>query len=365
MTPAQLNELITHFREATSINLHLVKGFKILHKHDAGDGSPLGFDFTVENPKALAQMIRGASRMAEDPAHKGHYAPWTSPNTNFGFTEVTQPNLKTTKWPKALHVDFAISPSSSCPCGLHLDADHRVIGRDRNGMAVCTYADHAIVKHVIHEVGLRRIPLHSFIIRPIRVYDDPEPRGFDFESPDIAAIEAIVRSLSTHNEPSPSTIRKFLPQLNVFDFNQKPQTDAPYRHDNSADPTGWVGNRVTLGQGYREKGSGPRVHIELDTDSNLGNVHLDTHPYLNPDGTPNLKHAIDHGIYDLAPGFGLAGRTRHYTWQVLIGGSWTQKGSRESVEVGRPITPAGGSGPIEGWTISVGVEFRQRRRQRH
>ena len=116
MTPAQLNELITHFREATSINLHLVKGFKILHKHDAGDGSPLGFDFTVENPKALAQMIRGASRMAEDPAHKGHYAPWTSPNTNFGFTEVTQPNLKTTKWPKALHVDFAISPSSSCPC---------------------------------------------------------------------------------------------------------------------------------------------------------------------------------------------------------------------------------------------------------
>ncbi len=358
MQPAELQELITHFRTATGVNLHLVKGFKILEKHD----SPVkGFDFTVENPRALAQQMRDKTTMAEDPAHKGHYAPWNTPNTNFGFTQVTQPDISTTKWPKALHVDFAIG-SSKTPCGLHLDGDHRVVGRDRNGMAVCSYANDPIVKEVIHEVGLRRIPLHTLRIRPIHVYDDPEPRGFDFESPDIAAIEAIVRSLSTHNEPSPPTIR-FLPNLDALDFTKKPQTGAPYRHDNSRDVTGWVGNRVTLGQGYREKGFGPRVHIELDKDSHLGNVHLDKHPYLNPDGTPNLKQAVKHGIYDLAPGFGMGGRTTRFTWQLLIGGSYTPKGGRESVEIGVPIKPAGDGGPIEGWTIGVGVEIRMRRRR--
>src|SRR5689334_5441095 len=118
MSPAELQELITHFREATSINLHLVKGFKILEKHDAA-GMPKGFDFTVEKPQSLAEDVRGNSHMAEDPGHKGHYAPWTTPNTNFGFTEVTQPDLSTTKWPKAVHIDFAIG-SSKCPCGIHL-----------------------------------------------------------------------------------------------------------------------------------------------------------------------------------------------------------------------------------------------------
>jgi hypothetical protein len=360
MSPAELQELITHFREATSVNLHLVKGFKILQKHDS-PGTPKGFDFTVENPRALAQEMRDNGNMAEDPEHKGHYAPWTTPNTNFGFTEVTQPDLSTTKWPKAVHIDFAIG-SSKCPCGIHLDQDHRVVGRDRNGNAVCSYANDPIVKEVIHEVGLRQIPLSTFKIRPIHVYDDPEPRGFDFESPDIAAIEAIVRTLSTHNEPSPPIIR-FMPDLDALDFTKKPKTDAPFRHDNSRDVTGWVGNRVTLGQGYREKGYGPRVHIELDKDSNLGNVHLDTHPYLNPDGTPNLKKAAEHGIYDLAPGFGLGGRTTRFTWQLVIGGSYTPKGGRESVEIGVPIKPAGDSGPIEGWTISVGVQIQMRRRR--
>ncbi len=357
MTPAQLQELIAHFHGATTVNLQLVKGFRILRKH--ADADAPGFDFTVDKPQELLQKIRGNSNMAEDPEHRGHYAPWTASSTNFGFTEVTHPDLKTTKWPKALHVDFAIGPSK-CPCGIHLDQDHRVVGRDRNGMAVYSYASHPVVKLVIHEVGLRRIPLNAFKIRPIRVYDEPEPRGFDFESPDIAAIEAIVRRLSTHNEPSPPVIRA-VPKLEL-DFSKKPQTEAPFRHDNSGDVTGWVGNRVTLGQGYREKGFGPRVHIELDKDSNLGNVHLDEHPYLNADGTPNLKEAIDHGIFDLSPGFGLGGRTKNYTWQIVAGGSWTPKGSRESVEVGVPIRPAGDSGPIEGWTIGVGVQFRRRRR---
>lgn len=361
MSAAELQGIITRFREATSINLHLVKGFKILQKHEAA-ATPLGFDFTVENPGALAQSVRGSDHMAEDPEHKGHYAPWASPTTNFGFTEVTQPDLKTTKWPKAVHIDFAIG-ASKCPCGLHLDQDHRVVGRDQYGNAICTYANDPIVKEVIHEVGLRRIPLNAFKIRPIYVYDEPEPRGFDFESPDIAAIEATVRSLSTHNEPSPPKFRLLPDLLDALDFSKKPNADAPYRHDNSRDVTGWVGNRVTLGQGYREKGFGPRVHIELDKDSNLGNVHLDTHPYINPDGTPNLKAAVEHGIYDLAPGFGIGGRTSHFTWRLVIGGSWTPKGARESVEVGVPIKPAGDSRPIGGWTIGAGLEFRFGRRR--
>jgi len=107
MPPAELQELITHFREATSVNLHLVKGFKILQEHDSS-ATAKGFDFTVENPRALVQQMRNNKNMAEDPAHKGHYAPWTTPNTNFGFTEVTQPDLSTTKWPGAAHIDFAI-----------------------------------------------------------------------------------------------------------------------------------------------------------------------------------------------------------------------------------------------------------------
>ena len=361
MTPAVLQELIDHFRKATSINLHLVKGFKIIQKHDAPE-TPKGFDFTVDNPESLAQQIRARKNMAEDHEHAGHYSPWTTPSSNFGFTEVTQPDLSTTKWPKALHVDFAIG-SSKCPCGLHLDQDHRVVGRDGNGMAITTFANNAIVKEVIHEVGLRRIPLCNFKIRPIKVYDDPEPRGFDFESPDIAAIEAILRRLSTNNEPSPPILR-FMPNFDALDFSRKPDTDAPYRHDNSRDVTGKVGRAVTLGQGYREKGFGPRVHIELDADSNLGNVHLDTHPYLNPDGTPNLKAAVDHGIHDLAPGYGVAGRTSNFTWRLLPGASWTPKGSRESGEIGTPIKPAGDSGPIGGWTIGVTLEIRARRRRR-
>jgi hypothetical protein len=139
MSAAELQEIITHFREATSINLHLLKGFKILQKHESA-GTPLGFDFTVENPGGLAQTVRGSSHMAEDHDHKGHYAPWTSSTTNFGFTEVTQPDLKIRKWPKAVHIDFAIG-ASKCPCGIHLDQDHRVVGRDRDGMAICTYAN--------------------------------------------------------------------------------------------------------------------------------------------------------------------------------------------------------------------------------
>ena len=360
MSAAQLQELINHLRQATSINLHLVKGFKILQKHESS-GTPIGFDFTVDNPQALAADVRHSTNMAEDPEHKGHYAPWLTLNTNFGFTEVTQPDLSTTKWPKAVHIDFAIG-SSNCPCGIHFDQDHRVIGRNKNGMAVCTYAGHPIVKEVIHEVGLRRIPLGRFKIRPIHVYDDPEPRGFDFESPDIAAIEAIVRNISTHNEPSPGRI-PHVPTIDPLDFSKKPETDAPYRHDNSRDVTGWVGNRVTLGQGYREKGFGPRVHIELDKDSNLGNVHLDTHPYLEQDGTPNLREAVNHGIFDLAPGFGMAGRTSRFTWRLLPGLSWTPEGSRESGELGVPIKPVGDSGAIEGWTFGLNVEFRRRPRR--
>ena len=188
MSREQLQQLITHFREATSINLHLLKGFRILQEHSYPD-APLGFDFTVENPQSLAQEIRGKTNLAEDPEHKGHYAPWNTPSNNFGFTEVTRPDLKTTKWPKALHVDFAIG-KRKCPCGMHLDQDHRVVGRDRNGNAVTTYAGHPIVKEVIHEVGLRHIPLANFKLRPIKVYEDPEPRGFDFESPDIGAIRS-------------------------------------------------------------------------------------------------------------------------------------------------------------------------------
>ncbi|MFN7938598.1 MAG: hypothetical protein U0R19_35040 [Bryobacteraceae bacterium] len=362
MSDQQCQEIIAHFHKVTTIDLSRTKSFRILKKHNS-PSAPFGFDFAVENPRGLADLLRGNTSLAEDPEHTGHYAPWATRANNFGFTEVTQPDLKTTKWPKALHVDFAIG-NSACPCGIHLDEDHRVVGRDRNGMAVLTYAGHPIVKEVIHEVGMRRIPLANFNLRPIKVYDDPEPRGFDFESPDIAAIEGIVRSLSTHNERKPPPLIPRLPDLDALDFSKTPQTDAPYRHDNSNDPTGWVGNRVTLGQGYREKGFGPRVHIELDKDSGLGNVHLDTHPYLNPDGTPNLKEAIDHGIYDLAPGFGLAGRTTRYTWRLTIGGSVTPKGSRESIEIGIPIKPAGDSGPIGGWTIGVGIEIRPRRRRR-
>ncbi len=358
MTQGQMNDLILHLQEATSINLYLCKGFKILdHPHDSKDNP--GFDFSVENPQALAQQLRNNRAMAEDSSHRGHYPPWNNA-ANFGFTQVTQPDLKTKKWPTAVHVDFSLGANKSL-CGIHLDHDHRVVGRDQNGNAVCSYANDPIVKYVIHEVGLRRIPLNTFNIRPILVYDEPEPLGFDFESCDIGAIEAMVQSLSTNNEPTAPTPIK-LPTQNPVDFSKKIDTDRPFRHDNSRDATGWVGNRVTLGQGYREKGFGPRVHIELDQDSHLGNVHLDTHPYLNPDGTPDLRRAIEHGIYDLAPGFGLGGRTSHFTWQLVIGGSWTPKGSKESVEVGVPIQPAGDSGPIEGWTIGVGVVFRQRRK---
>ncbi|MBS1828185.1 MAG: hypothetical protein JST93_22965 [Acidobacteria bacterium] len=361
MSDHQCQEIIAQFKKVTSIDLNQTRSFRILKKHTTAS-APFGFDFSVENPRGLAELLRGNTNLAEDPEHIGHYSPWDARSNNYGFTEITQPDLKSTKWPKALHIDFAIG-KSACPCGMHLDDDHRVIGRDRYGNAVTTYADHPIVKEVIHEVSLRRIPLGNFKLRPIKVYDDPEPRGFDFESPDIAAIENIVRNLSTHNEPSPPLIPR-LPNLDSLDFSKKPNSDAPYRHDNSRDVTGWVGNRVTLGQGYREKGFGPRVHIELDKDSGLGNVHLDTHPYLNLDGTPNLKEAIDHGIYDLAPGFGLAGRTKRYTWRVTVGGSVTPSGSRDSVEVGVPIKPAGDSGPIGGWTIGVGVEIRPRRRRR-
>ena len=354
MSPTRLQQILTKFHAATSINLHTVKGFKIVEKHETPIAD--GFDFVVDNRQALEQVAR--QTLAEDLFHTDHYPPWNS-TPSFGFTEVTQPNLKTGKWPEAVHVDFCLNPGGIC--GVHLDNDHRVVGRDSFDNAVFNYSGHPIVKSVIFEVALRRIPLANFKLRPIKVYDEPEPLGFDFESEDIAAIENIVRNLTVHRSMGFPT----LPKLNPFDFNLKKKEDpTPYRHDSSDDVTGWIGNRVTLGEGYREKGTGTRVHIELSQDFKLGNVHLDTHAYLTPGGFMDPQQALLHGIYDLSPGFGFAGRTTNYTWQIVAGGSYTPKGANESLELGVPMEPGSGSGPIGGWTLSVGLVVRGRRPRR-
>jgi len=48
-------------------------------------------------------------------------------------------------------------------------------------------------------------------------------------------------------------------------------------------------------------------------------IHLDTYPYLNPDGNPNLKRAAERGIYDLAPWVAL-GRRRTSRFTARMAG---------------------------------------------
>ena len=104
---------------------------------------------------------------------------------------------------------------------------------------------------------------------------------------------------------SPGFIQK--PRPFGFDFYcKKPRELLALARSKAAvlnpDDTGTLEGRVsaqqTHGSGFRQIGTGPRLHLEIAMDGNC-NVHIDSHGYVVGPGQYDWNRALEHGYWDL------------------------------------------------------------------
>jgi hypothetical protein len=135
---------------------------------------------------------------------------------------------------------------------------------------------------VKRELGKLGIFLEGFGIRVTGVYTKPRPYGFDFYCEQPRSLLTLLRSKAVLNEDKDDTLE------GAFSAGQ------------------------THGTGFREIGSGPRLHLEIGMDHKC-NVHIDSHGYVMGPGRYDWSRALEHGYWDLlsdkAPGlFGSFGK---------------------------------------------------------
>jgi hypothetical protein len=136
--------------------------------------------------------------------------------------------------------------------------------------------------------------------------------------------------------PTRGVPRLFRPHLPAGNFMQK----AALNEDKRDTREGAFSAGQTHGAGFRQIGSGPRLHLEIAMDGKC-NVHIDSHGYVLGPGQYDWNRGLEHGYWDLlsdkAPGLfgsfgnqgqvgpmirpmqGVDGRTR---WVIGLTGHW-------------------------------------------
>ncbi len=327
----------------TGVDVRRLPGFKTLRTFV----EPMGFDFEISAREAFISRTE-ASGLVADLEHRDHYLD-TRTWQGFGYTEVT--SRENANWPPALHLGF--SNRDVKLCNAHLDRDGRVVGSNTAvaggpSFALYNFDSHPIVKDTKLSVISKGIDLAPFKIRAIKVFDHPFPRGFTFESDHIAAIEAAVQRISDRLSATSPTAVKAPEPFSDKDLIESRVPRQTFREDNTDTLPGRIEGGKTMGRGYREKGSGPRLHIELAAAWGLGNIHIDGFGHSGGD----VRDIANHGIYDLFPELPVLRHLYGNTWSITPTLSWTPRGSREGVVLGLGDGPAPLE-PIGGATVSV------------
>jgi hypothetical protein len=154
------------------------------------------------------------------------------------------------------------------------------------------------------------------------------PYGFDFRCRNTKLLLADVAALSQ---------RKLA--MRFDDFEKKP--DPIFNEDTKGDPGGFVSALVTKGRGFRQIGTGEVLHIEIDLNDDVCNVHIDSHGYVVGPGQYDWIKSGDHGLWDLGS---------HY-----VPGLYPRLGKWG--HLGPMITPMRGLDGKRHWTFGVQGEF--------
>ena len=129
-----------------------------------------------------------------------------------------------------------------------------------------------VVKRELAKIG---IFLEGFDIKITGVYTKPRPYGFDFDCKKPKSLLELARAKTALNEDKDTTAE------GRFSAGQ------------------------THGTGFRQKGGGPRLHLEIAMDGKC-NVHIDSHGYVVGKGQYDWNRSLEHGYWDLladkAPG---------------------------------------------------------------
>jgi hypothetical protein len=129
-----------------------------------------------------------------------------------------------------------------------------------------------VVKQELAKIG---IFLEGFDITVTGVYTKPRPYGFDFDCRKPRELLALAREKAALSPDNPDT------REGGFSAGQ------------------------THGQGFRQIGTGPRLHLEIAMDGKC-NVHIDSHGYAVGQGKYDWNRGLEHGYWDLlsdkAPG---------------------------------------------------------------
>jgi hypothetical protein len=124
----------------------------------------------------------------------------------------------------------------------------------------------SIVKRELSKIG---IFLEGFGIKITGVYIKPRPIGFDFTCEKPQELLALAR-------------RK------AGELNE----------DDRATVEGWISAEQTHGEGFRQIGTGPRLHLEIAMDGKC-NAHIDSHGFVVGPGRYDYNRALEHGYWDL------------------------------------------------------------------
>ena len=288
---------------------------------------PEGFHFTCETPVVLQHMAEKSGRMARDLDYPPPAGFDTLRESTVGFTEIGEG--------ARVHIDIALEPTKLCR--VFIDPDSHVVGRDRIGDALRELGG-PVVERVKNVASRKGIHLDRFGCRVVRIYDNGvEPSGFDFRC-------------------AGNGMSKLLAHV---------RTLAAFKYDDPKDKIhgGWLNQLVTLGSGYREKGYGPRLHIELAPKENLGNVHIDSHGFARADGSYDWHEALTHhGPLDLLSGY-LGGRVGPFAWLPFGSLVYMRDRDHETTVLGLPddrITPPADGGPDKrqsGWRLTFGLRL--------
>jgi hypothetical protein len=170
---------------------------------------------------------------------------------------------------------------------------------------------------------------YTFTIKA--VYSDEKysrPFGFDFICQNSEGLLSEVSKLSH---------RKLA--MRFDDFEKKP--DPTFNEDSGEDAGGAFSKLVTHGRGFRQIGTGPVLHVEIDTNTNECNVHVDSHGYVVGPGNYDWIKSGGHGLWDLGS---------HY-----VPGLYPQVGN--GIRVGPLLAPLRGPDGQRHWIIGVQGEF--------
>jgi len=123
-----------------------------------------------------------------------------------------------------------------------------------------------IVKRELGKIG---IFLEGFGLLITGVYTKPRPFGFDFYCDQPEKLLALARTKAA--------------VLNEDKMNTR---------------EGSFSSGETHGTGFRQIGTGARLHLEVGLDHNC-NVHIDSHAYVTGPGEYDWNRGLEHGYWDL------------------------------------------------------------------